>query len=78
MKRGKKMSEEEPVATRDYVKSTYLLPLTLKENLKYIALARGIEQSDLVREILTNLIRDSGLDPAKSPTFVFDKLRQER
>lgn len=72
MKRGKKMSQDEAVATRDFVKATYLLDPVLKENLQYIALHRKQEQSDLVREAIRRLITEAGLDPAQSPRFVFE------
>lgn len=71
MKRGKKTSPDDPVATRDYVKCTYLLDRILIENLRYIALARNQEQTDLVREILAEFIISQGLDPTKRPVFVF-------
>lgn len=67
MKRGKKMSDNEVVATRDFVKATYLLDPVLKENLQYIALNRRKEQSELVREAIRKLIEEAGLDPARSP-----------
>lgn len=72
MKRGKKTSADESVATRDFVKSTYLLDPKMKENLQYIALHRKKEQSDLVREAISKLIREAGLDPTRSPQFIFD------
>jgi hypothetical protein len=67
MKRGKKMSANEAVATRDFVKATYLLDPAMKENLQFIALHRRREQSDLVREAIGKLIKDAGLDPERSP-----------
>ncbi len=71
MKRGKKTNGDAVVATRDFIKSTYLLDPTLKENLHYVALSQRREQSDLVREILSAFIRRQGLDPSKSPVFTF-------
>lgn len=67
MKRGKKMSDQEVVVTRDYVKSTYLLDPVMKENLQYIALRKKREQSDMVREVFRTFITNEGLDPARSP-----------
>ena len=67
MRRGKKMSPDEAVATRDFVKATYLLDPAMKENLQYIALHRRQEQSDLVREAIRKLIKEAGLDPTRSP-----------
>jgi len=71
MKRGKKMSSDEVVATREYVKSTYLLHPAMKANLQYIALSQDREQTDIVREALSEFIEGKGLDPYRPPRFVF-------
>ena len=73
MKRGKKTSDEEVLATRDFVKSTYLLDPIMKRNLQYIALSQNKEQSDLVREALKAFIEKAGLDPERSPEFIFER-----
>ena len=72
MKRGRKDSPDAVLATRDFVKSTYLLDPILKANLQYVALSQQKEQSDLVREALTAFIKKQGLDPARLPQFVFE------
>ena len=66
------MSSDEVLATRDFVKSTYLLDPNLKANLQYVALSRKKEQSDVVREVLSEFIKGLGLDPSKPPTFLFE------
>lgn len=71
MKRGKKTSNDEVIATKNFVKSTYLLDPNLKANLQYVALSRQTEQSDLVREALGKFLIDLGLDPSKPPKFIF-------
>jgi hypothetical protein len=73
MKRGKKTSEGGVIATRDFVKSTYLLDRRMKENLQYLALSLKKEQSDIVREALSAFIEKAGLDPSRSPEFVFQR-----
>jgi hypothetical protein len=49
------------------VKSTYLLPLVLKQNLAYLALERGKDQSDIVREAISEHLREHQYDPVKPP-----------
>jgi len=73
MKRGKKTSDGEVMATRDFVKSTYLLDPVMKRNLQYLALSQNKEQSDLVREALHSFIKSSGLDPERDPEFLFQR-----
>ena len=65
------MSGDEVVATREYVKSTYLLHPVMKANLQYIALSQDREQTDVVREALGVFIQGHGLDPNVPPRFVF-------
>ena len=71
MRRGRKKSAEEIVASETFEKSTYLLDPVLKENLRYISLAEKVEMSELVREALRTLVRSKGLDPATPPSYVF-------
>ena len=61
------------MVTRDFVKSTYLLDRVMKENLQYLALSLKKEQSDIVREALSAFIVKAGLDPGRSPEFVFQR-----
>lgn len=65
------MSGDEVVATREYVKSTYLLHPAMKANLQYIALSQDREQTDVVREALGDFIQGLGLDPYERPKFNF-------
>lgn len=73
MKRGKKQSNDEPVVSKEFVKSTYLLHPVVKENLQFIALAEKTEQTDLVRKAIEELIRDRGLDPMVPPKYELKK-----
>ncbi len=70
MKRGRKpggAAQAGPKST--LVKSTYLLEEVLKLNLKYFALATGVDQSDVVREAVATHLRQNGCDPTKPPKF---------
>ena len=69
MKRGKKQSNGDPVVSKEFVKSTYLLHPVIKENLQFIALAEKTEQTDLVRKAIEELIRERGLDPMVPPSY---------
>jgi len=49
------------------VKSTYLLDPILKQNLAVVALVKGKDQSDIVREALTQYLTSINCDPTKPP-----------
>lgn len=76
MKRGRKSlnntQESETNVTEQFVKSTYLLDPILKENLQYLALHQRREQSDLVREAISEYLVAKGLNPKARPIFTFN------
>ncbi len=73
MKRGRKPSNENGggVAGSNgnghLVKSTYLMPSLLKQNLAYLALELQVDQSDIVREAVSEHLRGHRYDPTKPP-----------
>lgn len=76
MKRGRKPSNgngdrlSDVVSTDSMVKSTYLLNRVLKQNVAYLALSEGVDQSDVVRDAIAHYLRFKKLDPARPPRFV--------
>jgi hypothetical protein len=74
MKRGRKPfnghgNGNDAAASRPMVKSTYLLDPVLKQNVAYLALSEGLDQSDVVRDAIARYLRLKKLDPASPPKF---------
>jgi hypothetical protein len=72
MKRGRKPANgsESAVGTLDRgrsVKSTYVLPSVLKQNLAFFALEQEIDQSDVVRAALAEYLHRHGYEPTTLP-----------
>jgi hypothetical protein len=73
MKRGPKPSNGAGATSGNgtLVKSTYMLQSTLKQNLAYLALERGLDQSDIVRTALEDYLKKEKIDPTKPPKVSF-------
>ena len=48
-----------------------MLQSTLKQNLAYLALERGVDQSDIVRTALEDYMKKEKIDPTKPPKVSF-------
>lgn len=72
MKRGPKPNGNLTSGEKgDLVKSTYMLQSTVKQNLAFLALERGVDQSDIVREALRKYLESQNIDPTRSPRVSF-------
>ncbi len=69
MKRGKKMSDNEVMATRDFIKSTYLLNPVMKKHLIVAAIVTDTEQTEIVREAIKEWFEKRGVDISKPPAL---------
>jgi len=71
LKRGRKpngrSSGNSENGHRTLVKSTYMLDSVLKQNLAVVALVKGKDQSDIVREALIRYLTEINCDPTKPP-----------
>ena len=71
MKRGRRSSNLQNQEAVDLIKSTYLLDSVLKQNLVLYAHSIGKEQSDVVREAITQYLQSKKIDPTKKPSLTF-------
>jgi hypothetical protein len=68
MKRGKKSSNSVDPSAQGFVKSTYLIPKGMKENLRLVSFVKKIDEADIVREAIGEKLKALGFEkPTESP-----------
>ena len=62
MKRGRKSSGNEGSSTQGFVKSTYLIPKGMKENLRLVSFVKNMDEADIVREAIGEKLKALGFE----------------